>query len=383
MGTELDTNQVSEAQLSSLIRQYMRKQGYRFSEDGLVLPSEEKKALRRVHALAVQTAIAKAEPALRSYEPQLLRYIANGDEVVPPLIQPKLLLVQPDTEYARLFRYASLHWSIPVSNGYGRRLRFLIFDESNGKLIGLLGLADPVFSLRARDAWVGWSFEQRKARLAHVMDAYVLGAVPPYSRLLMGKFIAMVATSFEIAEAFRNRYAGQRTVLNQRVLSGDLAMVTTMSALGRSSLYNRVKFGNRPLLIRVGFTVGWGTFHFANGLYEQLLAFAQQHCEGTAKAEGWGGGKFRNRHEVVRKCLKQLGLPEHWLRHQVRREIFVAPLARNTCEFLRGETEQLDYWCGTMAEYFAFFRERWLLPRAARDESYKQFHREEWRLWQK
>lgn len=374
---------ISAPCLRRLICQSLRKQGYGLNKDGLKLRDTAKEALRQAHSLAVQAEIARAEAQLRPCEDQLLSYIANGSEVEPCFIRPVLVQVEPETEYSLLFRYASLHWSIPVSNGYGRRLRFLILDESNGKLIGILGLADPVFSMRPRDEWVGWSFEQRKERLQHVMDAYVLGAVPPYSRLLMGKYVAMVATSQQVCEAFRRRYSGRTTVLRQRVQSGQLAMVTTISALGRSSLYNRLKFRNRPLMTSVGYTVGWGTFHFANGVYEKILAFARQHCEGTAKAEGWGGGKFRNRQEVVRKCLIKLGLPEAWMLHQVRREIFVAPLAANAREFLRGEANHLEYWNENLETYFEFFRERWLLPRAKRDDSYKNFRREEWRLWRR
>lgn len=372
---------VSAPYLRRLIRESLRKQGYRLSKEGLKLDCHEKEAIRRAHALAVQAEIARAESRLRPNENSLLEYIANGYEINPNAISPYIIQVQPETVYSQLFRYVSLHWSIPVSNGYGRRLRFLIMDESNGKLIGILGLADPVFSLRPRDEWVGWNFEQRKERLCHVMDAYVLGAVPPYSNLLLGKFVAMAATSREVSEAFRSRYSGQKTVLRQREQSGELAMVTTISALGRSSVYNRLKFRERALLISVGYTVGWGTFHFANGVYEKIFAFAQQHCEGTAKAAGWGGGKFRNRQEVVRKCLIKLGLPESWMLHQVRREIFVAPLASNTREFLRGESDYLHYWNESVSAYFDFFRERWLLPRAQRDESYKNFCKEEWRLW--
>ncbi|MDW8107130.1 MAG: DUF4338 domain-containing protein [Armatimonadota bacterium] len=372
---------VSASYLRRLIRKALREQGYKITKQRVELQGDEKETLRRVHALAVQAEIARAEKQLRPYENVLLEYVASGEEVNPSAIRPVLIQVEPETDLSRLFRYASLHWSIPISNGYGRRLRFVILDDSNGKLIGILGLADPVFSLRPRDDWVGWSFEQRKERLHHVMDAYVLGAVPPYSKLLMGKFVAMVATSKQVCEAFCARYSGRRTVLRQRVQSGELAMVTTTSALGRSSLYNRLKFQNRLLLISVGYTTGWGTFHFANGVYEKMLAFAYQHCEGTAKAEGWGGGKFRNRYEVVRKCLRQLGLPEDWMLHQVRREIFVGPLATNTREFLRGETDYLDYCNETVETYFEFFRERWLVPRALRDESYKCFRREEWRLW--
>jgi hypothetical protein len=70
-------------------------------------------------------------------------------------VAPRLVEVLRDSDDELLFRYASLHWSIPTSSGYGRRLRFLVEDAHNGKLIGLFGLCDPVFSVAARDAWWG------------------------------------------------------------------------------------------------------------------------------------------------------------------------------------------------------------------------------------
>jgi hypothetical protein len=54
-----------------------------------------------------------------------------------------------------------------------------VLDRQNDKLIGLFGLGDSVFSLKARDEWIGWNSETRETRLRHVMDAFVLGAVPP------------------------------------------------------------------------------------------------------------------------------------------------------------------------------------------------------------
>jgi hypothetical protein len=58
-----------------------------------------------------------------------MNYIASGHELNPARIKPKLVQVQPDTEHSRLFRYACLHWSIPISESHGRRLRFLKLDE--------------------------------------------------------------------------------------------------------------------------------------------------------------------------------------------------------------------------------------------------------------
>jgi hypothetical protein len=375
------TGLVSAAYLKRLIRRALIDQGYKLARGRISLDVNTKEAIRRTHSLAVRTQIQTAESALRPHEPSFLQFIADGYQVQPADIQPRLVIVQRETPYSLLFRYAALHWSIPTSNGYGRRIRFLVFDQSNGKLMGVLAVSDPVFSLRARDEWIGWTFDDRKQRLYNVMDAYILGAVPPYSDLLCGKFVAMAAASRDVRAAFRRRYKNRQTVIRQRLRPAKLALVTTTSALGRSSLYNRLKFNGRLLFRSVGYTSGWGTFHFSNSVYEKMLAFAHANCIGTAKAEGWGGGEFRNRKEVIRKCLQVLGFPQEWLQHQIRREIFVAPLAQNTCQFLCGQSTRLRYWDEDLDTYFAYFKERWLLPRARRDPRYAAFKREQWRLW--
>jgi len=148
--------------------------------------------MRRLHAYSVQHRIEEAQPRLGQHEHKLIQRIASGREIKLGLVSPRLVQVLPDSEDELLFRYSSLHWSIPTSSGYGRRLRFLVEDAHNGKLIGLFGLCDPVFSVAARDSWVGWDLRARKQRLRNVMEAFILGAVPPYSMLLGGKLVAML-----------------------------------------------------------------------------------------------------------------------------------------------------------------------------------------------
>jgi len=369
------------ADLRDRIIRSLRAQGFRV-KNGVVLPPEElsKERIRELHRTAVFHRIERAREGLFRVEKDLLRHIASGNEVVPSRISPRLVEVQPDSEEELLFRYASLHWSVPVSSGYGRRLRFLVVDDHNGKLMGLIGLGDPVFSLGPRDRWIGWTPSQRRQRLRNVMDAFVLGAVPPYSYLLCGKLVAMLATSGTVRRAFKRKYGGVSSVIRREVHDGRLALITTTSALGRSSLYNRLRFGDRLLYQSVGFTKGSGEFHFSNGLYGAITEFVKTHCEPTAKQERWGIG-FRNRREVIRKCLSALGLSSDWIYHGICREVFVVPMAKNTRAFLRGEAARLSWYHHSEAELFEYFRDRWLLPRAAWDHRYRRFDRDSFRLW--
>jgi hypothetical protein len=188
--------------LRRAIRSSLKAQGFTVSKDGVSFRQrKDKRSIRKRHEHAVAKRAELAAPALSRHENKLLAYIASGDEVYPAQIKPKLVQVLPDSEYSRLFRYACLHWSVPISDGYGRRLRFLIFDESNGKLMGLFALGDPVYAIKDRDRWVGWDADAKAERLYHVMDAYVLGAVQPYSRLLAGKLVALAICTNDVREA--------------------------------------------------------------------------------------------------------------------------------------------------------------------------------------
>jgi hypothetical protein len=374
-------NSVKVNYLKNRIAENIQSQGF-FIENDTILPPHNlsKDEIRELHTESVEYNRSLSKKALMRHEPELVSFIAYGHEVEPENIRPRLIEVQPNSKESLLFRYASLHWSIPVSNGYGRRIRYLVFDQQNGKLIGLFGLGDPVFDLAARDNWIGWDRQTRKNNLQYVMDAYILGAVPPYSSLLCGKLIAMLTTSNEVLDSFKRKYQNSQSIIKEKKIDGRLALITTMSALGRSSIYDRIKFNNQKVLKSVGYTLGYGEFHFSNGLYKEIFEYAQKNCTPTARPQNWGNG-FRNRREVIRKCLNNIGLSQKLLYHKIQREIFVAPLASNTQEFLRDEQADLIYFDRSQNNLFDFFKERWLIPRSQRNTEYKYWNPKEWILW--
>lgn len=374
-------NVLSAEGLKTAIIQSLCNQGYRVQNGMMQMPENPTKDdLRALNELALKKKLEVSGRGVRPYEDRLIQYIADGDEVVPSAICPKLVEVQAESEHELLFRYACLHWSIPVSAGYGRRLRFLVFDGHNGKLMGLFGLGDPVYSMQARDRWIGWDKENKAQHLYHIMDAYVLGAVPPYSFLLGGKLIAMLVCSNEVRNAFRNKYNGKKSLIRQETRPPYLVLVTTTSALGRSSIYNRIRIDNQRYWISLGFTKGSGEFHFSNGVYGDIQTFVNRHCHPTAKHIAWGTG-FRNKREVIRKCLSQIGLSADLIYHGICREILAAPLGCNAIQFLKGEVEQPCFYDWPVSELSEAFKERWLLGRAERKPEYREYIREQYRLW--
>jgi hypothetical protein len=368
-----------ETRLRASLFRLLASQGFDVSDDLVVTDREyDKRQVRLVHSLSREERLAAEQPFIREWFPRLRKYLASGSDVIPEHVDPFPVVVDSgDDQMSALFRLASLWWSIPVSQGYGRRFRILVFDQSNDKLIGLLGLTDPVFNLGARDAWVKWPVRAREERLAHVMDAYVLGAVPPYNRLLGAKLVALLATSDFVRSVFKKRYSSSTSIILKREFDGRLALVTATSALGRSSIYNRLKFDEVDVFQPVGFTQGFGHFHLANGTYERLRQYLTLMGDDEVNRSKFGSGpNYRIR--VVRRALQHLELPAGLLRHGIRRAVYVAPLAENTAAFLRGDNERLRWYGRPFADVVEAWRQRWLLPRASRDSSYKSFCMDTW-----
>lgn len=348
-----------------------------------------KDAIRHIHRFHREAAQDRIHRALGNKARGFLAEIANGDEVDPENIQPELVEVRSGTRTGNLFRFATLLWSIPVSQGYGRRLRYLVKDRTNDKLIGIFALGDPVFNLRVRDEWIGWNQIDRRERLVNLMDAYVVGAVPPYADLLGGKLVASLIASEEVANKFEERYGSKAGLISGTQKQAKLALVTVTSALGRSSMYNRLRLMPRrqrlgtPVveLRRLGETVGYGHFQITNDLFSQLRRVLQE--DGHKYADGHQFGDGPNwRIRVARAGLETVGLvPEKVLRHGIRREVYVMPLARNAQAFLAGRDSDLEFDHRPVQELSAMVRDRWVIPRAKRKPEYRQFRREQ--LWDK
>lgn len=345
-------------------------------------PELAKEQLRTAHSAQRMTLLRESADFLVSREPVVLEHFADGAEVRPESIDPVIVPVRTPLD-ADLFRYATLQWSVPVSAGYGRRTRFLVRDRSNGKLIGIFALGDPVISQQARDAAIGWNIEQRNLRLYNVFDAFVVGAVEPYSQLLGGKLIALLMLSNETREFLFRKYAGNTTKISQLVKDATPVLITTTSALGRSSIYNRVTYNGTLMLHSVGFTRGYGHFHFPDELFAELRTFVREVVldDPDAKIQATKYGSGPNwRFRVIRTALGALGIPKESLQHNLRREVFLAPVAHGWDAFLRGEQDSVEPFDLPTDKLAAYFRERWAIGRGARKPGYAYWRREEMRL---
>lgn len=367
-----------EASLKRRLRRHLKRLGFGKDSIGqLSLPGETKDTYRRMHLAQRAERLLHERSFLRSKTSQLIEHFASGSEVVPESIEPSLVLVESKTEESDLFRFASLTWSVPVSQGYGRRMRFLLRDNSNGKLIGIMALGDPVFNLKARDDLIGWDHRVRVKKLANVMDAYVLGAVPPYNTLLCGKLLASLVRTKEMRSIFAERYGDSRGILSRKKKRPVLALVTTSSALGRSSIYNRLKLGGQDIFVPIGYTSGWGHFHIPGELFDDMRSYLKARNHPYADGHKYGGGpNWRLR--AIRAALQLIGIDQDVMKHGIKREVFACKLASNAERYLRGDVGRPYFrQLKSVAEVSRLALERWVIPRAQRRPEFRNWSREQ------
>ena len=119
-----------EDQIRVRLHQHLKQSGFRIRRDGTVAPrSTTKESYRGLHALQRKEKLDQEREFIDVNWPLLREHFADGSEVKPEHISPRLELIRAGTWQSNLFRLASLSWSVPVSQGYGRRLRFLVWDE--------------------------------------------------------------------------------------------------------------------------------------------------------------------------------------------------------------------------------------------------------------
>jgi len=341
----------------------------------LRLAATDKASIRALHNRQRTDRLYQQRAFLKDRASILLPYFANGSEVDPRQIKLKLDPVKAGSIESELFRLATLTWSVPVSNGFGRRLRYLIRDEQNDKIVGLFALGDPVFNLRARDSLIGWQAADRAKRLVNMLDAYVLGAVPPYNLLLGGKAVACLVRSKEVYEDFALKYGSACGVISKIAKNASLLAVTTSSSLGRSSLYNRLRLHGVDYFSAIGFTGGWGHFHIPDRLFSDLRQFLREKGHDYADQNRFGQGpNWRMR--TARVALKALGFDESLLRHGIRRQLFISEFAPNSIALLRsGDAAPNISELKTISEISSLSVERWMIPRSERRPEFKLWKR--------
>ena len=145
---------LDSASLQRDIHRHLLSLGFSKNGSGYFVDGElSKQKIRNLHAAQRLGILEQRRAFVETHGSELAEHFASGNQVDPVLIDPELVEVRPESLDSRLFRFASLLWSVPVSQGFGRRLRFLVRDRQNGladRLVkpgGRISLVLPVTAL--------------------------------------------------------------------------------------------------------------------------------------------------------------------------------------------------------------------------------------------
>jgi hypothetical protein len=219
-------------------------------------------------------------------------------------------------------------------------------------------------------------------------DITVCGAVPPYSSLLGGKLVAMLAASPEVLRAYAERYAEQQSVIASSLAGRPIVRPTHLVFLGTTSLYGteptqytRVSIqcdrlggrsSERVCYRLLGRTEGFGTSQFSSDTVEALSLMLTQAGIGQRVHSIFGEG-VNPRLRKIRDGLDALGLSSDLLlTHGSSRLVYGVALARNFRRYLLGLDREPEYLfpidrgqngASAIADWWA---ERWLANRIRR-----------------
>lgn len=371
MAVEKKRNMDKQKILRKKIISVLEEQGFKVNPH--VEPSGSSKGtLRQIQKKGRLEQISYHKKFLKEYFSLAKTYCRDGKDITPEDIKLELREVKSDSFEEILFRWWNfIWWSIPYQRSYGRQMRFVLWDKTHDASFGLISLKSPVLKMSVRDNSLGIPKDELDIWVNRSMSAQRVGALPPYNELLGGKMVALALTSNEIKEAYREKYKDYISIIKGRKLKPDLLFITTTSAFGKSSLYNRLKYNDETVAESLGYTQGSGTFHIPEELYIELLDFLKD--KGFDVNRGYGYGPSRKL-KLISVSLKHLGLSKFEY-HGIKREFYLFPLAKNLRDIIQKKRKPIsfDRPFYRLADYW---KERWAVPRAKRMLEWKDFRRD-------
>jgi hypothetical protein len=342
---------------------------HREGDDGILIAPPEyynKETIRRSMAVNRSERLETDKAWIDKHTGLARKNLATGAEAFLSEIRPVIEVCSTQRQH-NLFRIFRYYWSSPYSDYVGRRIKLLIRDDAlpNRPIIGIAALGSPIIHIPERDHWIGWDKQQRTDKLIYTMDAYVLGAVPPYGELLGGKLISYMLASNEVREIYRQKYKDVITLIQKRQAS-ELVGIFTTSLYGKSAQYGRIKYRDKLLYIPTGATKGFGSLHLTQETFSEMVKLLQ--VKGVAINNKFGDGpSWRMR--VIRAVGDILGFDaDILLNHSFRRQIYTVPLIENFKEFLTAQDDTPKHFDYPLEELVSFWKYRWLKQRKQNKE---------------
>lgn len=364
--------EINEKELRDKILQSFKSQGFAINPH-LRPKKDEKDVLRNVHEQKRKEQIRLHKKFLMKNINEVKKYMISGEELNPEKIDLKLIEVKPGSLCSKLFFWWNLiWWSIPYDKPIGRQMRFILWDNYHNSPFGLIGLQSPPLRSAVRDTFLGLNSGNIDYWINQSLYGQRIGALPPYNDLLGGKMVALSLTSNEIRNLYAKKYENKETLLKKRNLPNRLLFITTTSAYGKSSVYERISYKGEKVSQFIGFTSGSGTFQLREELYKECLQYLEQKGRDTKR--GYGTGPSRKLH-LIETAFRLLSIPS-FMYHNIHRGFYIFLNVKNFREVIQSE-EVPQWYDRTFTELSNYWLERWALPRSERIDKWRTFNPDE------
>ncbi len=283
--------------------------------------------------------------------------LANGFDLYDSKIKPVIEVCDTPKQH-KLFKIFRYYWSSPYSEYVGRRIKLIIRDYGlpQKPVIGIAALGSPIIHIPERDDWIGWNLSTRTENLVYTMDAYVIGALPPYNFLLGGKLISYILASKEVRKIYEKKYSDKITLISKR-RANKLVGIFTTSLYGRSSQYNRLKFKDNLLYVPIGETKGYGTLHLSDETINAMLELLKSKNILINNNFGDGPSWIMR---VIRTAGDLLDFDSNFLlRHSFKRKIYYLSHAKNSVEYLNNLSSKIVYNNYSLNQLVVYWKKRW------------------------
>jgi len=361
---------INPIKLKNKIIKSLKEQGFNVG-DRLNPKRNSKINLKKIHKIKRLEQIKKHKKFLLQNIDLVKKFSICGKDIDISKIDLEIREIKPNTEESKIFFWWNLAWwSLPYDSPIGRQMRFIIWDKYHNAPFGLIGLQSPPIASSIRDKFLGLYNGNRVNWINQSMYGQRIGALPPYNELLGGKMVALALVSNELKQHYERKYKNKKTLMEGKKIPARILFITTTSAFGKSSMYDRVKYKKDTISNFIGFTSGAGTFHLSENLYKELLNFLSH--KGINIKRGYGTGPSRKL-KLVTEGFKMLGLngkKENYIFHNIKRGYYIFPLVNNLEDVLKNKKN--PKWKNySFKELKEFWLNRWALPRSERKDEWK------------
>lgn len=357
-----------ETKLKNKITKTLKYYGFNINPH-LSLPADDKQTYRKIQHSAKMAQISEHKKFLLQFLNQAKEYHLDGKDIIPEDISLEMRQVRQNTLEAKMFRWWNLvWWSMPYQSAYGRQMRFILWDTKHDMPFGLMQLQSPLLQMRSRDQYLDIPRESLDYWANMSMNAQRIGALPPYNDLIGGKMAALALTTNEIRDAYKQKYKGRKTVMRERVLKSELLFITTTSAFGPSSIYDRLRYKDQLAAFSIGYTQGTGTFHMPASLTREIYSMLEERGVNTSTSYGRGPSR---KVKLFKEAFTHLGLNSFYT-HGIKREVYFFPLVKNIKGIIHDNQQPL--WINRPFEdTLEYWKNRWAIPRAERIDKWRKF----------